>query len=88
MCARTSGRIRVCELFYAKHHQDKPGVQSVRGYPVLPGNSSHGNTSKHDLALLSESTGWDEISWAPYKWIQILNLFNMVSGQKKKQNID
>ncbi|KAG7234799.1 hypothetical protein INR49_003946 [Caranx melampygus] len=36
----------------------KPLVQSVRGYPLLPGNSSHGNKLKHDLTLLSKGTGF------------------------------
>lgn len=43
-------------MFGETDRQNKPRVQSVRGYPVLPGNSSHGNTLKHDPA------GWGENS--------------------------
>lgn len=70
-------------IVYERNQRDKPPqVQSVRGYPLLPGNSSHGNKLKHDLALLSQRRGWGEILWAPprYKWVQILKMFHMARG--------
>lgn len=63
VCVSVGGYICTCKLWSVS---EKTGlhlsvfvwVQSVLGYPLLPGNSSHGNMLKQDLALLGNN--WED----------------------------
>lgn len=55
VCVCVCWHICTCELSL----KVKPLVHLIRGYPLLPGNSSHGNKMKQDRVLLSKKR-WGE----------------------------
>lgn len=63
---RKCGHGCMCEPFLK---EIKPLLQSLCGYPLLPGNGSHGNKLKHVVALLSETRRWGGLLALRYKWV-------------------